>query len=1637
MGLFEQVLEASAIASVLAVVIFLLLLIAGKRIAPSWRHGLSLLVVVRLLLISPPSAETSWETVFARGDVATAEQNESVESVESAATDQLAELSPPAEMPQEFVEPAEPNAESFSYSEAEAPSAVLPIQEEFAQPEMQPVLSENQVSQIDWSLYLMRAWLAGCVIFAVMLLVNITHLQLVIRSGRRVESDELIDALNQAGQLAVMSRLPRVVLSYQVGSPAVTGLFRPTILFPRQLLGELERADLEMILLHELGHVKRRDLWFNALMLVAQVLHWFNPLVWLACKRIRIEAEAACDSWVLSKIGENHRDSYGHALLNLLENMHQSPTMVGAVSVLESSADLKNRLLGIANYRKGLRLFSALFVITCIGIFTSTGFTKAPEETLQQEVIQEEVIQEEVIQEEVIQEEVASENEELIGENIVTVKVLDPAGQPAPNATVYVQMYSAERGEHVIVDSGMTDALGIMRFDVTELFHEHEGLNHLHLHAKGEKSGVYFDPWLRVGSQIDSELRNAQIKLEKTSSAKVRFLKPDQSPAVGLSVFFESYALSKPVLLGDPGPTLSTVDLGRELGAQVFTGVTDLDGWCDVSYIPDAGGVYLMHDGKEYANLTGKNSGILTENHLLGGESKVFTLATASSIRGQVLDVNGNGAHGVLVGAYGRMYNYYYAETFTDNEGKFELTQLPHSDKPYGVVIRHLPKPLYELNYSSLSEQNIAKQGELVVSVLEGGVVTTEPIKMEAAAFIQWKMLDALTKKPIELDEPRMMAMFRHKVRTGKQTVQFYNGSAAPVGYQPNKEEFEIELQPGETIELEVEFEKEAQQKAPAAPQAGVKLDPAGDNIVTVTVLDPAGKPASNATVYVRKFTAYSNSYDVLSKGKTDASGEYRFDASSSYPKEERDIMSGRDAVDFVAYAAGKGIFIASDYDSKKLVPGEKTFTLRLEKVRSARAQYFQADGTPAAGMNVRVGRLLRQLPSDHPMSRFGYGGVGIPRELAEDLFSAVTDEQGFCTIANIPEFTRAYLLHDWESYANVANKTALFFTSAYVPLDGVSTFKLKPAGNLDGQVSLPDGSEAEGVAVYAFNRDQLYRDIVLTDKTGRYSFKQLPAGTYEILLNVPPALVDEFIAPRDKVVEKVSVGENKAAAISLAKVAYVKVSPIDSETRESLAGGYELRVPAGKCTVQYQQLRPEGYADNNEYYSLEIGAGETKTVDIEFSALNQEVISSIKGQVVDVNGLAVEGAEVIIRSQSQHRQFGPMDQLSDAEGRFAFEFTSEDFSKEANLETELVRIFVRKGELYSTTFQEWKLGETEAKIVVKNDPSTAITGIVIDEEGAPIMGANVMLWGGLPQEWRREQLTDKNGHYHFENLAPVGVELNISVAHSGYGESDSNAIVVIAGESVRVENIVLPKADQHVSGVLLDRHGKPVKGETVQAHGYRQPVSLAYSHGSALTDVSLKDGSFKIDGLVSGWLDLTVKWDPTDRTKWSKTRVKTGDQNIQIIEPTSYQWHDARYNTVDLIGQPMPELKIEKWYHAEPVDVNAKGKVKVFLFQAMDRSLMWSSNTLPLHEKLVKENPELDIFIIHTTWPQREVDEVLANQFPDFKTRFALEAADQPIQAVFKAARLPHLVVDENGIIVMQTDRAKAAIRKAKQLVD
>jgi beta-lactamase regulating signal transducer with metallopeptidase domain len=165
-----------------------------------------------------------------------------------------------------------------------------------------------------------------------------------------------------------MSRPVRFLGSSIVKVPCVVGWIKPVILFPLSSLAGLAVSDVEMILAHELAHVRRNDVLVNIGQIVVETLLFFNPAVWWISRQMRIEREHCCDDLAIAVSGD--RLDYARALVNLEDTRRAAPEFAVAATATGIVARVRRIVLNQAPRTQsanmgviGMLLLAALLIV--------------------------------------------------------------------------------------------------------------------------------------------------------------------------------------------------------------------------------------------------------------------------------------------------------------------------------------------------------------------------------------------------------------------------------------------------------------------------------------------------------------------------------------------------------------------------------------------------------------------------------------------------------------------------------------------------------------------------------------------------------------------------------------------------------------------------------------------------------------------------------------------------------------------------------------------------------------------------------------------------------------------------------------------------------------------------------------------------------------------------------------------------------------------------------------------------------------------------------------------------------------------------------------------------------------------------
>lgn len=164
---------------------------------------------------------------------------------------------------------------------------------------------------------------------------------------------------------------PEMIVCEAISTPAVTGLLCPRLLLPHE---RYDVQELRYILRHELCHLKRRDMLLKLVLLAANAMHWFNPVVYLMLRQADEDIELACDSAATDGLELPERAAYSRTLLAAVQS---SVRALPATTCFGGTVErLKRRITNVlgAQKKRGLGVVALVLALTLTaGCATSWG----------------------------------------------------------------------------------------------------------------------------------------------------------------------------------------------------------------------------------------------------------------------------------------------------------------------------------------------------------------------------------------------------------------------------------------------------------------------------------------------------------------------------------------------------------------------------------------------------------------------------------------------------------------------------------------------------------------------------------------------------------------------------------------------------------------------------------------------------------------------------------------------------------------------------------------------------------------------------------------------------------------------------------------------------------------------------------------------------------------------------------------------------------------------------------------------------------------------------------------------------------------------------------------------------------------
>jgi TonB family protein len=206
-----------------------------------------------------------------------------------------------------------------------------------------------------------RLWAGGAVVCVLPLLAGLARLAWIGYRSRRIVDPAWIEILADVKHESGLSRRIRLLETDRPALVVTWGAAAPKVLVPRDALA-WPRERIRVVLRHELAHIRRADWLVQMLAEVVRAVYWFNPLLWIACRRVREESEHACDDAVIGLGVE--APEYASHLLDLARTMPPRRGVWVPAQAIVRPSSLERRITAMLNVRIDRKPLSAASRVT-------------------------------------------------------------------------------------------------------------------------------------------------------------------------------------------------------------------------------------------------------------------------------------------------------------------------------------------------------------------------------------------------------------------------------------------------------------------------------------------------------------------------------------------------------------------------------------------------------------------------------------------------------------------------------------------------------------------------------------------------------------------------------------------------------------------------------------------------------------------------------------------------------------------------------------------------------------------------------------------------------------------------------------------------------------------------------------------------------------------------------------------------------------------------------------------------------------------------------------------------------------------------------------------------------------------------
>lgn len=195
---------------------------------------------------------------------------------------------------------------------------------------------------------LVNLWMIGAFLFFFKTASSLADLRSLHRKKHESVPDELLRFVKKIGHQLALTKSVKIFSSRHTDMPLVYGIFKPVILIPTGLLFQMNPAQLEAIIAHEMAHIKRNDYLVNLIQSILEMLFFFHPVFWWINHEIKKQREMACDEMAIALGAKPEELAYGLANVINHAQKHTPEMAMAAAKKPNPTLDRIKKIMGVS-----------------------------------------------------------------------------------------------------------------------------------------------------------------------------------------------------------------------------------------------------------------------------------------------------------------------------------------------------------------------------------------------------------------------------------------------------------------------------------------------------------------------------------------------------------------------------------------------------------------------------------------------------------------------------------------------------------------------------------------------------------------------------------------------------------------------------------------------------------------------------------------------------------------------------------------------------------------------------------------------------------------------------------------------------------------------------------------------------------------------------------------------------------------------------------------------------------------------------------------------------------------------------------------------------------------------------------------